>query len=104
MTFKELAFKEGTNVIIVDNSGNRKVLRVKSKKVKHFKVMLDLGQLIGTEFGMHYLVKDPKNGDIEQITDVKVLTRAFLEDSIEDGGVDEQEEEKVPVKGVRSVI
>ena len=43
-----LLVKEGTHVIIVDNSGNRRVLKVKAgKKIKHNKVMLDLGQLIG---------------------------------------------------------
>jgi hypothetical protein len=40
--------KEGQNVVIVDNSGNRRVLKIKAgRKIKHFKVMLDLGQLVG---------------------------------------------------------
>ena len=53
-------------MVIVDNSGNRRVLKVKAaKKIKHNKVMLDLGQLIGTHFGSHYLVSDPKSGCLE---------------------------------------
>ena len=43
-----MEIKEGSHVVIVDNSGNRRVIKVKAgRKIKHFKVMLDLGQLIG---------------------------------------------------------
>jgi hypothetical protein len=83
--------KEGTNVVIVDNSGNQRVLKVKGgggkkKPIKHFKVMLDIAQLIGTDFGVHYHVRDPKTGDLEVIQDVKVLTRAFLDQEEENDG------------------
>ena len=77
-----MSIREGTNVIIVDNSSNRRVLRIKhGKKIKHVKVMIDMGQLIGTEFGAHYLVVDPKSGELERIDDVKQLTKAFLDDT-----------------------
>ena len=47
-TLSIMEIKEGSHVVIVDNSGNRRVLKVKAgRKIKHFKVMLDLGQLIG---------------------------------------------------------
>ncbi len=99
-----MEIKEGSNVVIVDNSGNRRVLKIKQgKRVKHFKVMLDLGQLIGKHFGTHHLVVDPKSGDIEQITDVKELTKAFLDEPMidaenngdEEGENIEDEEEEV---------
>ncbi len=100
-----MEIKEGMNVVIVDNSGNRRVLKVKAgKRIKHFKVMLDLGQLIGKHFGTHHLVVDPKSGDIEQITDVKELTKAFLDEPMldaennngeEDGEEIEEDEEEV---------
>jgi hypothetical protein len=87
--------KEGQNVVIVDNSGNRRVLKIKAgRKIKHFKVMLDLGQLVGKQFGSHHLVVDPKSGDIEEITDVKELTKAFLDETMfgSDDEADAQEE------------
>ncbi len=39
-------------MVVVDNSGNRRVIRVRGGKklVKHFKVMVDFGLLIGQEF------------------------------------------------------
>ena len=47
-TLSIMEIKEGSHVVIVDNSGNRRVIKVKAgRKIKHFKVMLDLGQLIG---------------------------------------------------------
>ena len=58
--------------------------------------MLDLGQLIGQKFGSHQLVVDPKNGDIEEITDVRELTKAFLDETMvggeDEAGQDENEE------------
>lgn len=86
---------EGTNIIIVDNSHNRRVIKIKGKKlVKHFKVHIDLSQLIGTEFGRHYSVTDPKTGALELITDVHTLTRAFLEDEVTGAGAEEEPEEE----------
>ena len=39
-----MSIKDGSTVIIVDNSGNRRVLKIKQgKKIKYFKVMLDIG-------------------------------------------------------------
>ena len=98
-------------MIIVDNSSNRRVLRIKhGKKIKHVKVMIDMGQLIGTEFGAHYLVVDPKSGELERIDDVKQLTKAFLDDTPigvdpdenqeEDG--EEEEEKEIPGDGVHN--
>ena len=106
-----MSIKEGTNVIIVDNSSNRRVLRIKhGKTIKHVKVMIDMGQLIGTEFGAHYLVVDPKSGELERIDDVKQLTKAFLDDTPigvdpdenqeEDG--EEEEEKEIPGDGVHN--
>ena len=95
-----MSVKEGTHVVIVDNSGNRRVLKVKAgRKIKHFKVMIDLTQLVDSEFGQHYQVRDPKSGELEPITDVKVLTKAFLEteDLPEETGQAEEEEEKEEV-------
>jgi len=42
-------------------------------------------------------VVDPKSGDIEQITDVKELTKAFLDEPMidEEGEDNEEEEEEV---------
>ena len=52
--------------ILIDNSGNRRILKMKgAKKIKHFKVMVDLGQLLGKEFATHWRVKDPKSGELE---------------------------------------
>lgn len=94
-------------MVVVDNSGNRRVLKVKDKKIKHFKVMLDLGQLINTNFGVHYQVIDPKSGELQVVTDVKLLTKAFLDDVVTAGGGadddqgdngDEQEEQVEEVK------
>ena len=99
-------------MIIVDNSGNRRVLRVKDKKLKHFKVFIDLKYLIGANFGTHFAVKDPKIGDLEQITDVKLLTKAFLEDAsdlVGDCGIiaqneEDNEEEKSVKRDNRDII
>jgi protein-tyrosine-phosphatase len=71
--------QEGTHVVIVDNSGQRRILKIKNKKIKQGKVMLDMGKLIGQPFATHWQVTDPNSGEIEQITDVKVLTKAFLD-------------------------
>ena len=89
-------------MIIVDNSGNRKVLKVKDRTVKHFKVNVNLGKLIGTEFGMHHQVRDSKTGYIEKITDVRLFTKAFLE---EEDDADEEEElkEALPTKDNRDI-
>ncbi len=84
--------------MILDNSSNRRVLKIKNgKKIKHFKVMIDLSSLIGTDFGIHYAVKDPKSGEIEPIKDVKTLTKAYLDEDPFGGNAaaDEEEEEEV---------
>jgi len=82
-------------VILIDNSGNRRILKIKgAKRVKHFKVMVDLSQLLGKPFASHWQVKDPKSGELEQITDVRQLTRAYLDEDPfgEDGAPDEEED------------
>jgi hypothetical protein len=71
---------EGTHVVIVDNAGNRRILKIKNKVIKHFKVMLNMGQLIGTKFATHWQVTDPNSGSLEVITDVRELTKTFLGD------------------------
>ena len=84
--------EEGTHVVIVDNSSNRRVLKIKhNKKIKHFKIIIDLGKLIRTDFGVHYQVTDPKTGELERIEDVKVLTRAFLDQDVMAGGEENEE-------------
>ncbi len=56
--------------------------------------MIDLGQLVGKEYATHWRVKDPKSGEIEQITDVKELTKAYLdEDPFGDVGGDGESED-----------
>jgi hypothetical protein len=87
--------QESSTVILIDNSGNRRILKIKgAKKVKHFKVMVDLSQLLGKPFASHWQVKDPKSGELEQITDVRQLTRAYLdEDPFGDDGAAEDEED-----------
>jgi hypothetical protein len=39
-------------------------MRKKKKKIKHFKVMVDLSQLRGKPFASHWQVKDPKSGEL----------------------------------------
>ena len=97
-------------MILIDNSGNRRILKIKgAKKVKHFKVMLDLFQLLGKPFATHWQVKDPKSGELEQITDVRQLTRAYLDDDpfgdddAADDDVDGEEEKEVDIgEGVKN--
>jgi hypothetical protein len=96
--------KEGSHVVIVDNSGNRRVQRVKAgKRLKHFKVLVDLAQLIGADFGTHFQVKDPKSGDLQAITDVRELTQAFLEAPATEEAA-EEEEVKTPDKDNRDIV
>lgn len=42
--------------------------------------MIDMGQLIGQEFGTFFEVIDLKAGNLKQITDVHQMTSAFLEE------------------------
>ena len=90
--------------MIVDNSGNRRVLTVKGgKRLKHFKVFIDLAQLIGSKFGTHFQVKDPKSGDLRAITEVGELTQAFLEAPATEEA-EEEEEVKLPDRDNRDII
>ncbi|CDW89783.1 trna (adenine-n)-methyltransferase non-catalytic subunit trm6-like [Stylonychia lemnae] len=63
------------------------------RKIKHFKAMVDLGQLIGKEYGQFFEVRDSKSGELIEVTDVHQLTNQFLED-VDFGDAEENEEVK----------
>ena len=57
--------------------------------------MIDMGLLIGKEYGQFFEVRDSKSGNLKQITDVHELTAQFLEDVDfgNNGGAEDDEEE-----------
>eukprot|EP00347_Sterkiella_histriomuscorum_P021361 403334251 len=91
-----MLIKEGDNVVMFDNSSNYRIIKVKAtgKKIKHFKAMIDLSQLIGKEWGSFFEVKDSKSGQLQQVTDVHSLTAAFLEDVDFSNGANPADEEE----------
>jgi len=75
------------------------------KKVKHLKVMIDLGQLIGKPFASHWQVVDPKNGDLQEITEARVLTKAYLdEDPFGDAGEADGEDGEDDQEEVKDIL
>ena len=51
--------KDGSHVVIIDNSQNRRVTRVKSgQKQIHFKTAIDCDLLIGKSFNSFFEVTD----------------------------------------------
>lgn len=84
--------EEGNRVLILDNSGNRRVLKIHKakyfltlmtpllRKIKHFKAQIDVTPLLGKPFGSHFAIKDTKTGELEQILDPHELTKNFFLD------------------------
>jgi len=62
--------KDGGFIILVDNSGNRRIVKCKGKqKFKHFKAFVDPQYLIGHPYGTFFEVKDQKTGQLVPIYD-----------------------------------
>lgn len=99
--------KDGSHVIVCDNSKQKRVYQVKKDQViEHYKCIIECNELIGKSYNTFYLVTDPskKDGKLTEITDQRSLVKEHLVESagnfeaVDDYGA-EDEEEEVPQGG-----
>lgn len=95
--------KEGDHAIIIDNSGNRLVVKIlnkekynshylpKFRKFKFHKAILDLSQLIGKSYGQFYQVVDLKKGSLQLMEDQKELVKLHFLEQDQDGQAEVEE-------------
>jgi hypothetical protein len=99
--------KPGRHVIIIDNSGNRRIMRVKpGTKQLHFKCTIDCDELIGKEYNTFWQVIDSRAGTIQQITDQKSLVKDFFlkDDPVDDNSAESEgdQEDQGPNKAQKT--
>ena len=88
--------RDNSHCIIVDNSGNRRIVRIRSQhnpKQLHFKHTIDVRQLIGKPYGSFFQIIDDQEGTLVEITDQKQLVQDFFLKPAEDSGSDGEDVE-----------
>lgn len=86
------AILAGHYFVLVDHNGWSKVVRAVPDKLTLNKALINLEQVLGHPFGTVFEVTDRNTGDLEIVTDPRIL---LTKDFIEDMGEDDDEEPNV---------
>ena len=87
--FESNLITEDHYVVIVDNSGNRKVVKADNGRIHHYKCNIDLTEMVGHPFNTVFAVDDRQSGKLSVVTDPQsVLTSAFFTGIEDDAAVD----------------
>jgi tRNA (adenine58-N1)-methyltransferase non-catalytic subunit len=90
ISFEDDQIKPHHFIVMVDNSGNRRVIKAGSGKIHHHKCNIDFNFVLGKPFNTVFRVLDRASGELEVVDDPQTyLTSAFFT-GIDDSESDEE--------------